>query len=823
MNKSNRYYGSMSALCKENKDLMASKSKLDKWDFNKPFENGLCTIIKSTMKSTGDILNTPIRELISDNNRLALVDNSRLRSLFAVEIAKLTLSYQDESIIDAVRFSALLLDIGKCCTTFQKAIGNPDKKEHSKYLYNEVGWAFLTKHLHDKGSELILDCIYWNNGIQTNKNKQVGGYNNNNVMDSVDDSDKSKMLGYLDEILPLSVYNHHSRDIKTDAPMYCSKTDRIANAKNTFIRTCVISAEKLICSLDVDKLTEISESQDSNEIKKLIDDLTRRDFDKSKLSFVNYDPSRLQIQKDIVGSCDKTTIVNATSGFGKSLIGVLWNLLSSNKKMIWVCPRNDVAQSVYINILKELNSLGILNDISVELYLTGQRKKTNLKRFIEEFNSDIIVTNIDNFLSPSINTKNAERLFFIINCDVVFDEYHEFVGDKALFSGFVNIMNVRSRFANSKTILLSATPLKINSLWDNGKNYTTKILPFDDSHYPAAHKRKYELKTFVSEGISAFGVKPKTSSVVILNSISNSQIIHNQIASGKLIHSNFCPADKGEIFDYIYDKFDKNSSRIMSKENITGTHVIQASLDISFLNLHESVLSPQSTLQRIGRCDRFGDYGKTSKIAIYKFDDEKGENKMKGILYTESLSDKWFSFISKYNGKEINLDKFYGIYNEFHKINSIEINKYIENCHDKSLLNFINIFPRHYNNRKPKSLQKITANSNKLRSSGNEIFFICKVHNSEKYSDAISANNYSHFTGYGEDGKTFGRMKKAMKTIRDSGDERYDYTSLIDDKKTYDLSAMKEAAIYSDTPYIRFDVVYHPVYGVIKKSVLNKF
>lgn len=820
INKSNRYYGSLSALCKDNKDLMASKSKLDKWDFNESFENGLCVIIKSTMKTTGDVSNTPIHELLSDNNGLTLLDNSRLLSAFAVEIANLTLSHHDEAIIDGIRFSSLLLDIGKCCNSFQKTINNKNKNEKFKFSYNEIGWAFLTKHLHDKGSDFILDCIYWNNGISTNKNKQMGSYNNNNVMDTIDESDKSRMLGFLNEILPIADYNHHFDDIKLDAPMYLSK-NRIENAKKTFTRTCVISADKLICSLDVNKLREISEKQDVGEIRKLIDGLTRRDFYNDRLSFVDYDQNRVQLQIDIVGSCrdEQTTIMNAPSGFGKTLIGVLWNLSFGNKKMIWVCPRNDVAKSVYINILKELHSLGIMSDISVELYLTGKREKTNSKKFIEDFNSDIIVTNIDNFENPSINTNNAERLFFIINCDVVFDEYHEFIGREALFSGFVNIMNVRSRFTNSRTILLSATPLKINGLWDNGKGLITKILPTDDSHYPAAHNKKYELNTVMLGSINDLDVKPKTSSVVVLNSIGNSQIVQNQIGSSKLIHSKFSPPDKNGIFEHIYDGFDKNSSRFFSKGNITGTHVIQASLDISFLNLHESVLSPQSTLQRIGRCDRFGDYGKTAKISIYKFNEKKsGENLMKGIMYTKELSDKWFDFIGKYSGKAMNLDKFYEIYNEFHKINSIEINKYIENCHDKSLLNFTKIFPRHYNG-KTKKGERLTANSNRLRSNGDEIFFICEMADSKgKYSDAISENNHSHFSRYDEDDKTIGRMKKAMKTIRDSGDERYDYASMIDE---WDINAMRESAKYSDTPYIRFDVVYHREYGVIKKSILN--
>ena len=441
-----------------------------------------------------------------------------------------------------------------------------------------------------------------------------------------------------------------------------------------------------------------------------------------------------------------------------------------------------------------------------------------LNDFIEEFNSDIIVTNIDNFLSPSINTNNSERLFFINNCDVVFDEYHELVREEALFAGFVNIMNVRNRYTNSRTILLSATPLQVNNLWDSGINLQTKILPTNDSHYPSAHKKKYDIHTYELQSIENFKTRQKTSSVVVFNGINNSQVIHNQVGSRKLIHSKFCSSDKDKIFEDIYNNFDKNSSRFLSKENITGTHVIQASLDISFFNLYESVLSPQATLQRVGRCDRWGDYDKLPKISIYKIND-KGENKMKDVLYTNNLSDKWFDFISKHDGKSINLDKLYDIYNEFHKNNSIEIKKYIENCHDKSLQNFIRIFPKHFTPKLKKEEKVIRAGANKLRSNGDEIFFICKVHNSEKYSDVISDNNRSHFKDYDEDEKTLGRMIKAMKSIRGNKDERYDYTGLIDE---WDINNIRESAKESNTPYIRFDVVYHKEYGVIKKSILNQ-
>lgn len=52
---SHKYYGSLSALCLENQNLGVSKFTLDRFDFSEPFENGICIIRKSVMKTTGSV------------------------------------------------------------------------------------------------------------------------------------------------------------------------------------------------------------------------------------------------------------------------------------------------------------------------------------------------------------------------------------------------------------------------------------------------------------------------------------------------------------------------------------------------------------------------------------------------------------------------------------------------------------------------------------------------------------------------------------------------------------------------------------------------
>jgi len=60
---SHKYYGSLSALCSENPDLGISKFTLDRFDFEASnFENAICIIRKSVMKTTGSVVEKKIKK-----------------------------------------------------------------------------------------------------------------------------------------------------------------------------------------------------------------------------------------------------------------------------------------------------------------------------------------------------------------------------------------------------------------------------------------------------------------------------------------------------------------------------------------------------------------------------------------------------------------------------------------------------------------------------------------------------------------------------------------------------------------------------------------
>lgn len=73
---SHKYYGSLSALCSENPDLGISKFTLDRFDFDASnFENAICIIRKSVMKTTGSVGEKKLPQMSNRSGHIAMEHN----------------------------------------------------------------------------------------------------------------------------------------------------------------------------------------------------------------------------------------------------------------------------------------------------------------------------------------------------------------------------------------------------------------------------------------------------------------------------------------------------------------------------------------------------------------------------------------------------------------------------------------------------------------------------------------------------------------------------------------------------------------------------
>jgi CRISPR-associated helicase Cas3/CRISPR-associated endonuclease Cas3-HD len=715
--------------------------------------------------------------------------------------------FQNE--VDIVNNASLLHDIGKCTTSFQlylKSGKETPKFKKNSFSHNQIGWAFLSKHLNisdNKKRNIILDSVYWHHGVK-NYDRVTDSIIYDDII-HINNTDINNMKEYLISALGEEFYKEYDdndNDILT--PMYFSKNQDDTNiyetnVKKILVRSCVIGGDRFVSKFTNDELLLINIQ---NEIS---DSINRKN--KTKITTTKYDNTpRYDTQINIVTQTKKTTIINAPAGFGKTLLGLMWGITKNDKKIIWVCPRNMVAESVYESVILELKNINI--ELSVELYLGGEIKKSNTS-LTEQFESDIIITNIDNLLFTSTKN-NMMNLSYIVNtANVIFDEYHELVTSGSIMSLFILMMNMRHKKLNSDTLLLSATPIPtLNHLWEGVQFDKTTFLPNENEHYDAAHNKKYSFNITDDVDLS------DNNTITIFNSISESQKLYSNNTNSILLHSKFETDKRSKQFNLLYTLYGKSSKRNSKKTNIIGTHIIQASLDISANILNESVISPQATLQRIGRCDRWGDYNKQSKINIFKLN-SKSELAAKKNLYDIDLSNKWFNNIIKYGGTNVTLNDIYKLYNDFNIINEQDIKKYVKMLYEASKNTIYGIYPIKYIGKKQTKLEKMKASSNLLRSNGNEIFIICENFKGG-FSEAFNQQIYSSVdVDFHEDLNYAHRMGKDMVRMKD---DRFDY-SYINKRTKKTLDRFRREAKWSNRPYIRYDIMYHDKYGIIGKKL----
>lgn len=770
-----------------------------------------------------------IKEALAKSSGIKLLNHNKNVSIASVYIAKKILNIDDKEIIELVKISGLVHDIGKLTHMFQQILLNNKKTDfENKFRHNEIAWAFLFKYLNlpSKLKKFIINNVYWHHGI-SNKLSQ---YTSDEILYSnvVSDDTIEAMKEIVINLLGESYIKENDNTAKSPA-YYIYDSDNIHdeyNEKFTLIHTCVISGDRIVSELETEYNDfDLTKTEHLNALDKRINQNTNKDnnFELKDFPYGNENIKRWEKQNEIVDNCGKTTIVKAPAGFGKTLIAMIW-LSKDKRKTIIVCPRNVVAKSNYRSIINELKAFNITN-VTVELYLTGEVVEKN-HNGEGEFNSDIIVTNIDNFESPTYKDNISSRLHTIMSANVVFDEYHEFVSALPLYGNFVNIMRVRHRYCDAKTMLLSATPVDIKYLWDGDENNKTTVLPDDDNHYDASHDKKYIIR--VTDG---FNYDVKGSDITICNSISEAQYMKHRINSNTLFHSELTPDTRELVYDYIMDNYGKHSNNSENKDSVVSSLITQASLDVSFHKLYDSLLSPETALQRIGRCNRFDSFISKSIYTLFRMKDRNNPNKnsqaelsVLNNFYTRKLSDAWFDEMEQYNGMELTLDEIYKIYNnhvnKFHK----ERKALFSRMYLYSLSSLSSVYP--YKFTKEKDDDVITAGSNKLRSVGSETFYIVKSYNSDEYVGPFTTPIYNSYeSDFREDGNTLHRMKQTIKAIVKSGDDRFDYDELTKTKQRFErlsLDALRKYGKKSNTPYIRFDKVYHPDYGVINQNLLNE-
>lgn len=755
--------------------------------------------------------------LKSDVSGTSLITHSKAVQKIALLMSD-RLKLKDE-IREYISMASLLHDIGKCYSEFQNYIEKSIMSKEfndSKLLHHEISWAILNQIISNDKYEPILYSVYWHHSREMSNNKEYAS----SIIEMLSESNKTRIINFYN-ILTGNNKTINDIDINNDMrndkiPEYYVNKNGNRDSINVIVLSCVISADRLSSGADQERILI-----DDNYCNQLINKLT---YSTNKVFTI---PESLKgIRTDYQLQCvddigdSQTTLLKAPAGFGKTIVGIMSWIRNGSNKLIWVCPRNVIAEATYESVIKELEVLNI--HTTVELYLTGKQKNKNYDYEKDDFSSDIIITNIDNFLTPTINNSVRNRMYSIMSNYVIFDEFHELIADEPYFACFINIMKARNRYTNSKTLLMSATPIKINLLWDT-LNKSTRILPDSNSHYNAPHSSKYKVELF--KGIT--NVLPNKNSLLITNSIRSCQILTIDKNYSIIAHSKFTDVDRDAIIKNIFERYSKGKD-IDNKIDTISAPIIQAAMDLSFGEMIEIPKSPEDTFQRLGRLNRWGEYVSTKLHICTDIKNErisKSEVAAIRTTYNIELSNKWVQYLKDNvkTDKEYTLDELYLLYNDFSIINEESIKIYIKTKYENSIRNLSKLFPRKIINIKDgldKNELSRTSNVSKLRDNGSDkIYCIYPIYESNEFTDVFSVDKNTELNERENNTTQLKQIKAIKKLLKDP---RFEYNAYATYKNNSRFTSIKAINMAKNpkTPYICFDKVYHPKLGLIDTTLL---
>lgn len=506
-----------------------------------------------------------------------------------------------------------------------------------------------SQNLANRGlNEIVEHAIYWHHakpirkeGYETFRdiyrklNKSLGSYKLDDLLKSVDmlvDSANQLALDYQEnQTLQIRGFKKEVDESqvgsfkKTNLPAYkeYELEDSIdtyhrsvsENAKKNIARACVITADRLVSALSAERLDDLignkslhtllvaapcTESDLSTQIRYCLDGFEQR-FPESERNSAQTEAARKLIEVEHVA------VLKGPAGCGKTKIALEWAALTKAKKIIWVCPRVQVCQGLFL----DLTSDEYLPNAQIEL-CTGEFKYINDENNITpeggEFSGDVVLTTIDQILNTIITHTNVTSLVEFMSTHVVFDEYHEYIHMPAfnlLFAELVECKNLQEKSA--KALLVSATPndFFVKELLQIDKDDVIDIDSFNQSLYRIRFEPFDEAKA--DETNPLFQSQPKNS-IVISNTATTAQhsfIVNQAKENAALLHGKFTKSDKLSLFDKIFNAFKQDGNR--KYDLLRSGPIVQASLNITCDHMVTEFTLAENWLQRLGRLDRFGE------------------------------------------------------------------------------------------------------------------------------------------------------------------------------------------------------------------------
>ncbi len=551
------------------------------------------------------------------------------------------------------------------------------------------------------------------------------------------------------------------------------------NAQNNFLRSCVISADRIVSEKSAeDLMAYIQEGRLAELANDAVEEtsLLAMHLDNASTKFPPSERTTVQNRiSEELSQKKNIPVLAGPAGCGKTRIALEWARLQKAEKIIWVCPRVQVCQGIFQELIETY-----LPDANVEIF-TGEFKYTNEwgKETIEEdyFSADVVVTTIDQILSSIVTHTNVNSLIPFMNAHVVFDEYHEYIPMdifNLLFAELIASKNMHADY-QKKALLVSATPhyFYLENVLDMHKDDVVEMASFNQSKYQFKFI-DYDEKSLTD---NPFFQKYDDKTFVISNTAQTAQLgfIHQKNNENSILfHSKFKKSDKRELFDEVYEAFKKKGTEKYSV--LRSGPIVQASLNISSDAMLTEMTSPENMLQRLGRLDRFGENNEPNILSVAITDAVKnGKSIGTSAYFLNQLSmlqttKAWYDYLQdKLGEKFFSLTDLYRFYKEFYSSDSGS--KATQDDLDKALKKSITLIGSKVSEPtvviKTKSKErKSKISKNSLR--GDSCFVQMAVLNLDDYQNPVFENRYAYDPPL-DDVTEYDNLTESLSVIRDVG------------------------------------------------------